>query len=177
MKKIEVTIKGISPLLMHSFPMAPIEGLEKMTPQEQAEICTYRRPDTKALYIPGRSIQRGLVAAGRFSKGKGRSSLMKVVAAAVDVQETYCDIRPQTFVIDSQPIVNPTTKGRIMRHRPRFDEWEVSFTLRYQETMLDEKQMRRLVDDLGMMVGLLDFRPERLGPHGRFVVTGWSPLK
>jgi len=30
------------------------------------------------------------------------------------------------------------------------------------------------VDDTGQRVGLLDFRPEKKGPFGRFVVTRWD---
>lgn len=83
MKSIEVTIKGTSPLLMHAFPMVQIEALEKKTPEEQAEYAAYRDPASKELYVPAVAVQRGLVAAATFSKGKGRASLAKVAAACL----------------------------------------------------------------------------------------------
>jgi hypothetical protein len=47
-KKIQCTIKGISPLLMHAYPMQPIEAIEKKSPEEQAEYSAYRDPNTDA---------------------------------------------------------------------------------------------------------------------------------
>lgn len=175
MKRIQVAIKGASPLLMHAYPMVEQNGIDKAPAAEQAEFHTYRRPDTRALYVPGVNLQRGLVAAAAFSKGKGRASLAKVAAAGVFVLESYCDLMPQEYAVDSRPVVIPATKGRIIRHRARFDDWSIRFTIEYDETLLDEKQMRRVVDDLGQRVGLLDFRPAKMGPFGRFIITEWKP--
>jgi hypothetical protein len=58
-----VTITGQSPLLMHAFPMTPIEALEKKPIAEQAELAAYRDPETSELYVPGVAIQRALVGA------------------------------------------------------------------------------------------------------------------
>ena len=69
--KIGLEIKGISPLLMHAYPMTPIEALDKKPPEEQAELASYRIPDNGELYIPGVAIQRALVSGATFSKGKG----------------------------------------------------------------------------------------------------------
>ena len=41
-KSAEVRIKGVSALLMHRFPLEPIEAIEKKTREEQAEIAAYR---------------------------------------------------------------------------------------------------------------------------------------
>lgn len=174
-KLINCTIKGISPLLMHSFPMAgEPDGYKNWKPEEQAEFVTYRSPDTKALYIPGISIQRCLVNGATYSKGKGRSSLQKNVAACVLVTPEYCILSNQNFVVDGRPVVIPATKGRIMRYRPRFDDWSVSFVIEYDPVLLKEDELRKVVDDAGSRVGLLDFRPERKGPFGRFNVIDWK---
>lgn len=174
---VAVTIKGTSALLMHAFPMVPIEAPEKKSPEEQAEIAAYRDPDTKGLYVPAVALQRALVAGAAFSKGKGRATLQKIAAACVFVGPERLSLGTSTYVVDSRPVVVPATKGRVIRHRPRLDEWQVSFTLEYDPTLLDEKQARRIVDDTGSRVGLLDFRPERRGPYGRFVVTRWEGPK
>ena len=44
METIHVKLTGISPLLMHSFPLLPIEAIEKKSPEEQAELAAYRQP-------------------------------------------------------------------------------------------------------------------------------------
>jgi hypothetical protein len=88
---IKCTIKGISPLLMHAYPlMGQPDGYQKWPPEKQAEFAAYRTPDTQELYIPGLAIQRCLVNAATYSKGKGRASLQKPVAACVMVTPEYC---------------------------------------------------------------------------------------
>jgi len=173
-RKIKVTIKGTSPLLMHKFLMEPIEALEKRSPAEQAEIAAYRNPDSGNLYIPGVAIQRGLIQASAYSKGKGRASLVKTAAACFLVSPEYVDLGTKTFEIDARPVVIKATQGRVMRFRPRLNDWLATFTLEYDDTLLTENQVRRIVDDMGVRCGLLDFRPERKGPMGRCVVVKWN---
>jgi len=85
---IQVTLKGITPLLMHRFPLDPIEAIEKQPAEVQAEQAAYRHPETGELYIPAVAIQRALIAGGNFVKGKGRGSMTKSVAACVMVSGT-----------------------------------------------------------------------------------------
>lgn len=176
-KIIEITIKGKTPLLMHKFPLAPIEALEKKQPKEQAELAAYKDPDTDELYIPSVWIQRSLVNAATYSKGKGRASLQKVAAACLMVEPERISLGTKDFIVDSRAVVMPATRGRIVRHRPRLDEWNCQFELEYEDTLLTENQVRKVVDDAGQRVGLLDFRPEKKGSFGRFMVTKWSVRK
>jgi hypothetical protein len=174
MKTVNVKMRGVSPLLMNAYPMKPTPGLDKKTAAEQAEHAAYRDPETKELYVPGVAVQRALVSAATYSKGKSRASLQKPVAASVLVSPERIGLGLREYAIDSRPVVVPATKGRIVRHRPRLDSWEISFTIDYDETLLTAEQLRAVVDDMGSRVGLLDFRPERKGPFGRCQVVYWS---
>ena len=171
-KSISVTIQGTSPLLMHSFPLVPIEALEKKSPEEQAELAAYKAHEK--YYVPGVNIQRCLVSAATYSKGKGRGNLSRVVAACVTVVPEFSVLTPQKYQVDSRPVVVPATKGRVLRHRPRFDKWQIEVIVSFDADLLTEQQLRRVVDDGGSRVGLLDFRPEKRGPFGRFMVTVWK---
>lgn len=173
-KSIAVEIKGVSALLMRAFPLQPIEALEKKDPKEQAEYSAYRDPETKALYVPGINVQRSLISAATYSKGKGRGSLQRPAAACLMISPERLQLGAAEYSVDSRPVVVPATKGRVMRHRPRLDEWGLSFTLEFDDTLLKETEVRRIVDDAGSRVGLLDFRPEKKGPFGRFMVTSWE---
>jgi hypothetical protein len=172
-KVVEIEIKGTSGLLMHAFPLSePPKGWEKWEPAEQARIAEYRTPEG-ALYVPGVAIQRCLVAAAAYSKGKGRTTLQKPIAACVLVAPEHVVLTPQSYTIDSRPVVIPATKGRIMRHRPYFRQWSLTFRAEYDPALLSEKELRQVVDDAGSRVGLLDFRPEKKGPFGRFMIVTW----
>jgi hypothetical protein len=137
--------------------MEPIEALDKKPKEEQAELAAYRTPKGE-LYVPGVALQRALVGGATYSKGKGRASLQKPAAACLMVD-------PEALGLGTKDLV---------RHRPRIEEWEVEFTLTWDETLLKETEVRRIVDDAGSRCGLLDFRPATKGPFGRFVVTKWE---
>lgn len=175
MKTVTVEIKGLSALLMHAFPLAPIEALEKKPPEDQAELCAYRDPETNNLYVPATALQRCLVNGATYSKGKGRGSLQKNAAACLLIgPHERLSLGVTTYAVDARPIVVPATKGRVMRYRPKIDPWSLRFTIDFDEVLLTEAQVRRIVDDSGSRVGLLDFRPEKKGPFGRFMVTAWQ---
>jgi hypothetical protein len=178
MRVVKCRIEGVGAgLLMHRFPLEPIEAIEKKTAQEQAEISAYRDPETKMLYVPAVNVQRCLVNGATFSKGKGRASLQKQVAACVIVgPEERLSLGVDKYDVSSLAVVVPATKGRVIRHRPLIKKWGIEFEVEYDERLLTETQLRRVVDDSGTRVGLLDFRPEKKGPYGRFVVTLWEAL-
>jgi hypothetical protein len=174
-QKVMVSIKGLPPgLLMHRFPLEQIVGLEKKPADEQAEYSCYRNAETQELYIPGPALQQALVAAATYSKGKGRGSLQKVVAASVFVLDGALNLSTKKYDVDSRAVVVPATGGRVVRHRPLIPKWETSFELMYDEVLMDEKQMRKVVDDAGSLCGLLDYRPNCKGPFGRFIITKWE---
>jgi hypothetical protein len=174
MAQATVTIEGTSALLMKKYPTVPIEGFDKKEPQEQAELSAYRIPGSKELYIPGVAVQRALVKAATYSKGKGRASLQKVSAACLMVLPEYIGLGTDKFTLDSRPVVIPATKGRIMRHRPRIDKWRGSFGLEWDETLMSEEQVKKIVEDMGKRVGLLEFRPSCNGPYGRSKIVKWE---
>jgi len=172
-KGIEVVIAGRTPLLMHAFPMVTIEAEQNRTPQEQADLHVYRDPDAR-LFVPAINIQRALIAGAVYSKGKGRASLQKNAAACVLISPERLLLGTDKYEIDSRPVVIPATKGRIVRHRARFDDWRLTFEVEYDDVLLNADQLRRIVDDTGSRVGLLDFRPEKKGMFGRFMIVEWK---
>ena len=174
LKTATVKIKGLSPLLMHRFPLEPIEAIEKKTKEEQAEISTYRHPKSKELYVPGENLYSCFVNAATYVKGKGRASMQKPAAACLVIEPLYLLLGTKDFAIDSRAVRNPSTGGTVVRHRPRLEEWELEFTLTYDKTLMSDAQARDIVDNAGSRVGLLDFRPARKGPFGRFIVTKWE---
>ena len=172
---VSVRIKGLEPgLLMHVFPMvAPAKPIQMMTREEAAEFAAYRSPDGNELYVPGVNLQASLVSAARYSKGKRGASLKSLAAACLRVEPARLLLGTDRYEIDSRGVVIKGM-GRVIRHRPWFPEWELSFSVETDDTLLREEQVREIVDNAGKRVGLLDFRPEKGGPFGRFLVTQWE---
>ena len=68
----------------------------------------------------------------------------------------------------------PATKGRIMRHRPRWNEWAAEFDLVVNDQLLDPAKAHELLNEAGLQCGIGDFRPEKRGPFGCFRVVRWE---
>lgn len=183
---IAVTITGLTPLLMNRFTeaseiavssgtRASING-SRGTPREQATPKAYA--DTSgALYIPGPNIFSCIIAAGAFHKsGKSKVTTMKssLIPAGLSIVELVCPVIASGWEVDSRSVVIPSTGGRIMCHRPRIDEWSVSFTIDLDDSVFSPSFIRLVMDDAGKKIGLGDYRPSRKGPFGRFSVTKWG---
>ncbi len=187
--KVRVTIEGMTPLLMNRFTeesevkvsggISVIYVGERGTPREQAEAKRYADQDGN-LYVPGANIFACLVSAGRFHKhGKSKLTTMKtsLIPAALMVEELICSLGTKDWEVDSRSVVNPSTGGRRMCHRPRLDEWRLTFTLEIDTDMFSPALVRAIVDDGGKKVGICDYRPERKGSFGRFVVQEWQVIE
>jgi len=172
MPSVKVTIQGVTPLMMHRYPMEAIIALEKKPPEEQASIAAHKMKSGE-LFIPGVAIQRALVNAAVFSKGKGRSSLQKTAAACMMVSPEEVGLGTDKYVVDSRPVVMPSTKGRVVRHRPKLEKWKCSFEVEWDEELLNEEQVKKIVEDMGKRVGLLEFSPRCKGPYGRSKIVRW----
>jgi len=56
-------------------------------------------------------------------------------------------------------------RNKIMRTRPRFDQWNIVFNLRYDDTKIDIDTIVNAMEYAGQYVGLCDSRPK----YGKFV--------
>jgi hypothetical protein len=183
------SISGTSAMLMHRW--AEASEVEETTraihikrgdPREEATKVAYQRTDG-TLFIPGSSVARMLREAGGSHKQRGsRKSLKFVVPAAVLVLDEEISLidddgNPlRTFEVDSRPVVIPSTKGRIMRHRPRLNSWGADINIDIDLSMIESDTVHQLLEESGKRLGLGDYRPERGGPFGRFALVRWAEL-
>ena len=181
-----VTIEGVTPILMHRFTeesevkvssgISAVSVGDKGTPREQAAKKLYKDEEGN-LFLPGPNIFACIIAAGKFHKnGKSKVTTIKssLVPAGMCILDLVCPFGTKEFEVDSRSVVIPATGGRIMAHRPRLDKWSLTFRLTIDTDMFAETFARKLVDDAGKRIGLGDFRPDRKGPFGKFVVSNWE---
>ena len=185
---IKATLQGISPLLCNRFTeeaqqkvsggtAAAIRGSQPV-PRDQAAARLYIGADGKPV-LPAPNLMRAFVDAGAFIKaGKSKLSTLRtsIVPAGLSIDELELPLSPGRWECDSRSVVIPSTGGRIMCHRPRFDEWRIVATLTVDDTLFSEGVIRELVDLAGSRIGVGDFRPARRGPFGRFRVDAWRKI-
>lgn len=185
---IDITISGLTPLLMHSFTdndqIAASNGMRASSAAadrgevlEQAAAHLYMSADGKTIIMPQPNIFSCIVSAGRFFKnGKSKITTMKtsLIPACVFFTETEFPLVHDGWSVDTRAVRIPSTGGRIQRHRPIFHKWGLSFDVQLDTDEMSEKLFRQIVDAAGNKVGLCDFRPETKGPFGRWRVDEWK---
>lgn len=186
--KIDIVIEGTTALICNRFTDEAAEAAssgtriaiattDRGTPLEIAQKKLYIGTGGKPM-IPQPNVLRCLVEGGRFHKvGKTQVTTAKssMLFSCVDIEGAEVPIiHQQPWKVDTRAVRIPSTGGRILAHRPMFDDWRLEFVMDIDTTIMSPKLMRQIVDDAGKRVGLGDFRPATKGPYGRFVVTRWQ---
>jgi hypothetical protein len=183
MKTLSIEIRGVTPLLIHRFGEQAEAGkatrrmvVTDRDPRDEATKAAYIAADG-TYYFSAFAIPNAMGAAGTNHKMRGsRKTLRFVVPSAVRVTTDIITILnglgpAKSFEVDARPVTIPATKGRIMRYRPRFNEWGARFDLLLDDNALDAEMAHQLLNEAGQSIGIGDFRPEKRGPFGTFRVV------
>jgi hypothetical protein len=186
MKERTYTIRGVAPLVMHnerlSDPLdkwtrlvAQISKKQKKTEDDLMELS--RREWFGGLYlfgpkeapgVPERNLERMLRdAASKTKRGKDVQSACIVTEPAMLVYEGPKNAEALwesgKFLLRASCKVG---QMRVIRSRPMFSEWGLTFTVNYDELVLEPELVDGFVELAGSRIGLCDWRPK----HGRFIV-------
>lgn len=185
MKTLRITWKGITPLIMHSCkcvnPLHPIaKELKKYTSkknktEEDLNIISDLEwkagaywDDEIGLYIPGENVEATIQNGAKVNK-KGKD-----IQKYVDVKDLYIpfnygenltldELVSKYEYRDTRPM--NVQRSKVIRTRPRFDQWNITFTLVYNEDKIDLDTIVNAIEYAGQYVGLCDSRPK----YGKFV--------
>lgn len=188
--QVRIEVQGHTPLILNRFGEDAEASVssgtsisykgDKGTPLEIATKKLYVGRDG-ALMIPNPNILSCITQAGTFFKsGKRQLTTQKssLIPACVEIEEIEIPlVHVEPWQVDTRPVRIPSTGGRILAHRPIFNDWRLSFTMNVDTELMPIKLMRDVVDAAGRRVGLGDFRPQCKGPYGKFVVSGWEEQK
>jgi hypothetical protein len=185
-RRMKVTIVGRSPLLCNNpakmgVSISGPKGAKQIpTPEEECKLGAYAVNGHFA--FPGIGVRNSLVGAAGSWKvkmpGSSRKMSARSVVATVNVEPELIPILdPKTekplkkYAIDVRRAV--VQRNGVMRARPRFEEWMLTFDFVYDdETLLPEnvEQLIPILEDAGKRVGIGDYRPSKSGWFGRFEV-------
>ena len=175
---------GISELITHNNqcvdPMNPIakeikiiNSKRKKTESDEEERSRlewfsglYLDKKTNKPIIPGRCI------AAAIRSGAKKLKLGKLVQEAVQVHDNP-HIQYTGPTDPEQMWQDPNLKLRVpvkvgtatvMRTRPQFPDWSLEFNIDLDETLMNQSELREILDISGKRIGLCDWRPV----YGRF---------
>ena len=180
-QKVEVTIQGTTPILFNRFRDVAIEGKSKKRTGAMAESDIEDKlymQDGKA-QLPAVYLKNCIVEASKQFKivGKGKSTYSKLIASTVDVMPFYIELEADKYEIFRISAVNPMTKGRMMTERPKYNEWAASFELLLNDEAVPTSVINEVLEHAGKYVGVGDWRPEKKGMHGKFMITSFKVEK
>jgi len=185
MKTLRITWKGTTPLIMHSCqcvnPLHPIAkelkkytSLKKKTEEDLLKISDLEWEagaywkDGLGLYIPSENVEATIInGAKAFKKGTDITKYCNITDLYIPFQ--YGENLTKEQLIKNYEYrdtrVMTVMRARILRTRPRFDQWNITFNLMYDETKIDVGTIQNAVEYAGKYVGLCDSRPK----YGKFV--------
>ncbi len=183
----EVRIRGIRPLLMNapriSKNVVSRRRSEIPNPEEEAYNALYRDGDT--IVVPSVNIKAMLRDAGRnYRIPQRKATYAAYIRAGIDIEPSpYVPLlnprtnRPyrvseRSWVVDVRPVV--VQRNRVLRARPRFDEWALEFrVVNLDPGLLKTEVIKQILIDAGKFYGLGDYRPE----FGLFKVERFEIIK
>ncbi len=189
MKTLKTKWTGIRPLVMHNGLLADptnptvrrikeitSKGSKKMTESDYEERDRLEWEgglywdDEQGAVMPSDNIERCV------QLGAQKSRIGKDVQAACFVQDETVKVQYEGPKEKTKMFDNPAfvlRKGvkvqtsRIIRIRPMIPTgWNITFTIEYDDTILNEKSIVKAMNDAGALIGLGDWRPK----FGRFLV-------
>lgn len=185
MKTLKVTWKGVTTLIMHSCqcvnPLHPIaRELKKYTSKKKKteedlmkisdlewEAGAYWK-DGLGLYIPAECVEATIMNGAKANR-KGAD-----IVKYCNVQDLYIPFDYGENLTKEELITDPrhrdvrimtVMRARILRTRPRFDKWSITFTMTYDEKKIDFDTIVNAMEYAGNYVGLCDSRPK----YGKFM--------
>lgn len=176
MSRVNVTIKGIAPLLQHRYPSEKEEvKITKKTGvkdySDEVELSLYKNADGM-IYQPAEHILGAMIKAAVDFKitGKGKKTYKDLVKGTIIVEPDAIPHKNPEWEIDRRPVV--IQRSRVMRSRPKFVNWELSFIIEILDEQFSVSAVKDILDQAGK-VGIGDYRPR----FGRFMVTRFDEVK
>jgi hypothetical protein len=189
MIRIEATLVGITPLLMHNGRLTDptdecAKALKDLT-KIRKKTEEHQRMISKVEWLGGLywddalgcvALPADMIWAVTIEGAKKSKNGVKAKAAVIETKEVYPLVyegpKDKESLLDDPRFTYRKRVGvmnaAVMRTRPIFRSWQLPISLDVNKSVLDPKEVVQALHFAGEQVGLGDWRPR----FGRFEVTG-----
>ncbi len=191
MYSVNVTLRGIAPLLQHKFPLPELSTVAKGSSRSTGskdytqEWRDYFYADKAGIYQPSAHILGAMTkAAAAFKisgkRGKTYKDLMQSsiiitpdrIPHHMAVPDELDDDADKPLYLDVRPVV--VQRARVVRVRPTLHEgWCLEFVIEVADDEIHHATLNEILAYAGKAVGIGDFRPR----FGRFMVEKFEVVK
>ena len=136
----------------------------------EIDMAIYWRSDVP--YMPAANIRAVIETAARLTKDGPRVRRGLVVRAVEFASSDIAECTDRDQIVQKVRFQNVVKIGQrsIVRTRALFTEWSVTATIEVLDELVDAEALRGWLDTAGRLIGMGDWRPDKSGDHGRFVV-------
>lgn len=189
MQTLTLSLIGESAMLLHSDrganPIAPetvahktLTSKRKKTDEDHIAIAHseylmgFYGGDT--IVIPSTNIKSAIVEGAKLNKlGSAFNRCVMILADTLPVTHSGPAQKEKMWetpaCVDARSV--KVGQARLMRYRPRLNDWRLSAEIIFDEKMVERAQIIAAAENAGRYVGLGDYRPAKGGPFGRFSVV------
>jgi hypothetical protein len=184
MYEVKATIEGIAPILFNRFTEEAMKsldhretgGVRTMEGKEQEALNRVYR-NGNGLYCPAANLKKSLlngITKGNIKEGRGSARPYVEATVFIKPQEIEFGKQEPDFVHECTGRIPPKSGARVILRRPGLREgWVLSFMMVVTDDRRSSDQLRRGLEEAGLLIGLCDGRPE----FGRFIVKDWEVIK
>jgi hypothetical protein len=177
-------IRGVTPLLMnnpqHKMRADDTKAKRKEVPDPvtEAEAGVYRAPEGW-LYVGADHLREAMLAASSGYRVK-KKPMKPLLAASLFILEPYFPLmRDGEYLTtyDRIDIRRAVVQGQgVLRARALVEvPWELEARYQFDARLADPVIFVQMLQEAGMRIGVLDYRPQKGGIFGRFeVVEAWT---
>lgn len=180
--RVDLIIRGTSELVMHAWSEkakseirdkqqgAARNKKEPKNPEAEYEAAFHRLPDGRPAF-PAVGFKAAAVSAARQVEGLTMTFLRGVFHVDVELIPIEGDpyMREDMVRVGGK---GPGTGVADIRYRPGFPEWSAVLPVSFNRKAITVEQLVHLFNVAGFAVGVGEWRPEKNGSWGRFVVDG-----
>lgn len=190
-KRVQVKIEGLSTLLLHSDrgadPLSKeakaLKAVSTKRKKSEEDYADMQRLEWKAgLYldeegrpaVPVENMRASIRDGAKLSK-MGKEISRKVFLNGEFIPIGYDGPKDLVKLFEDERFRDTRSvrvgQQRVMRTRPRFNKWSLTFVAYWDVDAFDVDLFRQCLESAGRFIGLGDFRPDKGGTFGRYEVA------
>lgn len=125
------------------------------------------------IVIPSTNVKSAIVEGAKLHKlGSAFNRCVLILADTIAVEHSGPADRDRMWetpaCVDCRSV--KVKQARLMRYRPRLNDWRLSVDVIFDEKMIERAQIIAAAENAGKYIGIGDYRPAKGGPFGRFTV-------
>lgn len=177
---IQVRISGTTALICHRFSEESQQAIEARqqgeakikkpprNPEQECAAACYRNTDGDYAF-PASGIKRAIVTAGQRFAGEKSTELNGVLNIP---QELIPIIGDSPRMRADRVVLSGPSRVSSIAYRPEFLHWAMVVPIAYVDNFISADQIINLLRIAGFSVGIGDWRVEKKGWAGQFIVDG-----